>query len=51
MAEPINATPVLKGEDAKRFIKRLNMPPTKEERMYAKEAKRVFENTKFTIHK
>ncbi|WP_407462802.1 hypothetical protein [Methanobrevibacter sp.] len=26
MAKPINATPVLKGEDAKRFIKNLNKP-------------------------
>lgn len=51
MAKPINATPVLKGEDAKRFIERLSIPPTKEERLYSKEAKRVYENTKFTVHR
>ena len=26
MAKPINATPVLKGEDAKRFIRNLDKP-------------------------
>ena len=41
---------VLYGEDAKRFIEYMNRPPTKEEEEYAEEAKRIYENTKFTIH-
>ena len=51
MAKPVSATPVLESEDAKRFIEQLNIPPTEEEKMYSKEATKVFENTKFTIHK
>ncbi|MDO5849263.1 MAG: hypothetical protein Q4P18_06995 [Methanobrevibacter sp.] len=45
MARPIEPTPVLEGEDAIEFLKRMNQPPSKEqikmfERM--KKAKKIF---------
>lgn len=47
MAEKIAATPVLEGEDAKRFIKNLKTPSTPEEIRQLKEADEVFKKVNF----
>ena len=47
MATKISATPVLEGEDAKRFIEKLNTPSTPEELKFLKESDEVFKKFKF----
>ena len=47
MARKVAATPVLEGEDAKRFIKNLNTPSTPEEIRQLKEADEIFKKIKF----
>ena len=36
MAKPIGPTPVLEGEDAIEFLKRMNEPPTEEDKEFAR---------------
>jgi hypothetical protein len=38
MARPIEPTPTLKGEDAKRFIEEMKKPPTSKEKAFIKRA-------------
>lgn len=47
MASKIEATPVLEGEDAKRFIKNLKTPSTPEEIRQLKEADEIFKKIEF----
>lgn len=49
MASKVNATPTLKGSDAKRFIEKLNSPSTPEEIKSLKRADEVFKKIKY-IH-
>lgn len=44
MAEEIKPTPVLSGEDADEFLKKMFEPPTEEEIAYMKEAMKMFKN-------
>ncbi|ADC46816.1 hypothetical protein mru_0965 [Methanobrevibacter ruminantium M1] len=37
MARPISPTPTLYGEDARRFLKKMNEPPTEKEKKFWKE--------------
>lgn len=46
MATKVEPTPTLTGEDADRFIQRLNEPSTKEEIEALKRAKKTFEKIK-----
>ena len=39
MAKPIGTTPVLKGEDAIRILKKMNEPPTEKEKELVKKIK------------
>ena len=47
MATKINPTPTLEGEDAKRFIKYMNSPSSKEELESLKKADEIFKKIKF----
>lgn len=37
MARPISPTPTLYGEDARRFLEKMNQPPTEKEKKFWKE--------------
>ncbi len=41
MARPIEATPDLYGEDARIFLKKMEEPPTEEQKKYAQEIKSI----------
>ncbi|WP_409200270.1 hypothetical protein [Methanobrevibacter sp. DSM 116169] len=41
MAKPIGETPILTGETAIAFLKKMNAPPTKEEKAFAKELEKL----------
>lgn len=47
MASKVNPTPTLYGEDAKRFIRKLNTPSTNEEIEALNRAKKTFSKIKF----
>ncbi len=47
MASKVNPTPTLTGDDADRFIQKLNTPSTNEEIKALKRAKDTFEKIKF----
>ena len=47
MATRVQPTPTLSGDDAERFIQKLNEPSTKEEIESFKRAKKTFEKIKF----
>ena len=47
MASKINATPTLKGKDAKRFYEELNRPSTPEEIESLHKADEIFKKSKF----
>ncbi len=47
MASKVNPTPTLTGDDADRFVKKLNTPSTKEEIEALKRAKKTFKRIKF----
>jgi len=47
MAKPIQPTPTLKGDDAKRFLEKLEEESTPEEIESFKEAKEIFKKIKF----
>ncbi len=47
MATKVQPTPTISGDDAERFIRRLNEPSTEEEIESFKRAKKTFEKIKF----
>lgn len=47
MATKIQATPILRGKDAEKFIEYLKREPTKEEKEFAKRARITFSKVKF----
>lgn len=48
MARKIEATPTLRGNDAKRFINELHREPTKKEINFRKHAEKTFSKVKFS---
>jgi len=44
MAQPIAETPTLRGEDAKRFVRKMFEPPTKEEIAFSKKIQKKFKD-------
>lgn len=46
MALPIKETPILTGEDARRFLERQMIPPTDEERKDFERSRKVYERMK-----
>jgi hypothetical protein len=47
MASPIEPTPILKGKDAERFLKRMKEPATKEEKEFLKKAIKAYKENPF----
>ena len=47
MAKLINETPILKGEDAKRFLERMEKPLTNKEKKFIQKAKEAYEANPF----
>jgi len=47
LAKPISPTPILKGKDAERFLKRMEKPPTKEKKEFLKKAVKAYEDHPF----
>lgn len=47
MANPINPTPILDGEDAERFLKQMKKPLSKKEKEFIEKAKRAYESNPF----
>ncbi|OPY24048.1 MAG: hypothetical protein A4E26_00566 [Methanobacterium sp. PtaU1.Bin097] len=47
MATPIAPTPILKGKDALRFLKKMEEPPTKEEVEFLKKAIETYKKHPF----
>ena len=47
MARPIAPTPVLEGEDAKRFFEKMEEVPSKEEAEFLEKAKRAYKEHPF----
>ena len=50
MVTKINPTPTLYGEDAKKFLEKMNIPSTKEEKESLKKADEIFKKVKY-IHR
>jgi len=47
MARSISPTPVLKGKDAKRFLKKMEESPSKKEVNFLKKAKEAYKTNPF----
>jgi hypothetical protein len=47
MAKPINPTPILHGEDAKKFLKNMNTPLTDKEKDFIAKAKKAYKRNPF----
>jgi hypothetical protein len=47
MARPIEPTPILKGKDAERFLKRMEEPATPEEKEFLKKAIKAYKENPF----
>jgi hypothetical protein len=50
MAKLINETPILKGKDTERFLKRMEKPLTKKEKKFIQKAKEAYEANPFLIN-
>lgn len=50
MASKVNSTPTLSGEDAKKFIEKLNTPSSKNELKSLKKADEIFKNNLYSLN-